>query len=226
MKYRTHAIQTDLEVYDCRPRERLKERGPQALSDLDLVTILLGTGNRQVPVHKLAASLIEIIDRKGRDLSHEDLTSSNGIGEAKASTLLAALELGRRLSFSAKKQIIHPGDIFPIVRHYADRQQEHFLRVSLNGAHEIISVEVVSIGLVNRTIVHPREVYSVPLKERATAIIVAHNHPSGRLEPSGEDCEVTQRLRQSGSLLGIPLLDHIIFCDEGYFSFLEEGKLQ
>jgi DNA repair protein RadC len=159
MKYRKHTLQTDLEVYDCRPRERLIENGPLALSDLDLITILLGTGNKKMPVHHLAASLMEIIDTRGRDLTHEDLMSSHGIGDAKASTLLAALELGRRLSFSAKKQIIHPGDIFPIVRHYADRQQEHFLRVSLNGAHEIISVDVVSIGLVNRTIVHPRDVF-------------------------------------------------------------------
>ncbi|MDA3833597.1 MAG: DNA repair protein RadC [Spirochaetales bacterium] len=226
MKFRTNQLKKHLEAYDRQPRERLKANGPESLSDLDLITILLGSGNRDRPVHHLAADLLEIIDSKGKTLQHEDLTKTSGIGSAKASTLLAALEIGRRISFSSKKQITYPGDIFPIVRHYADRQQEHFLRVSLNGAHEIISVEVVTIGLVNRTIVHPREVFSVPLKERATAIIVAHNHPSGRLEPSSEDCEVTDRIKRSGKLLGIPLLDHIIFSDEGYFSFLEEGKLQ
>ncbi|MGM0433002.1 MAG: RadC family protein [Spirochaetota bacterium] len=226
MKYRTHQMQKHLEVYDRRPRERLLANGISSLSDLDLITILLGTGSRRVPVHQLAAQLLEIIDGKGRNLTHEDLLTTSGIGAAKASTLLAALELGRRLSFSAKRQITYPGDIYPIVRHYADRQQEHFLRISLNGAHEIISVEVVSIGLVNRTIVHPREVYSVPLKERATAIIVAHNHPSGQLLPSREDNEVTERLRETGRILGIEMLDHIIFTDEGYYSYLEDGGLQ
>jgi len=131
----------------------------------------------------------------------------------------------RRISFSSNKHITFPGDIYPIVRHYADRQQEHFLRVSLNGAHEVLSIEVVSIGLVNRTIVHPREVFSTPLKERATAIIVAHNHPSRNLQPSKEDREVTVRLKESGRLLGIELLDHIIFSDEKYYSFLENGEL-
>jgi DNA repair protein RadC len=199
--------------------------GPEALSDLDLITILLGTGNKEFPVHRLAAKLLATIDSKGKGLKHEDLIATNGIGVAKASTLLAAIELGRRLSFSSKKQISYPGDIYPLVRHYADRQQEHFIRVSLNGAHEVLSIEVVSIGLVNKTIVHPREVYATPLKERATAIIVAHNHPSRNLQPSREDRDVTIRLKESGKLLGIELLDHIIFSDEGYHSFLESDEL-
>ncbi len=199
--------------------------GSKALSDLDLITILLGTGNKHIPVHRLAARLLDIIDSKGREVTFKELTAINGIGQAKASTLLAALELGRRISFSTKKQITFPSDIYPLVRHYADRQQEHFLRASLNGAHEVISIEVVSIGLVNRTIVHPREVFANPLKERATAIIVAHNHPSRNLQPSKEDIEVTVRLKESGKLLGIELLDHIIFSDEGYHSFLENDEL-
>ena len=225
MKYRTHQTQTSLEQYDRQPRERMLSHGPEALSDLDLITILLGTGNKEFPVHRLAAKLLATIDSKGKGLKHEDLIATNGIGVAKASTLLAAIELGRRLSFSSKKQISYPGDIYPLVRHYADRQQEHFIRVSLNGAHEVLSIEVVSIGLVNKTIVHPREVYATPLKERATAIIVAHNHPSRNLQPSREDRDVTIRLKESGKLLGIELLDHIIFSDEGYHSFLESDEL-
>ncbi len=225
MKYRNHLTQKAMELYDGKPRERLSTQGSEALSDLDIVTILLGTGNKDNPVQYLALKVLDIIADKGRALSAQDLRSVSGIGEAKASVLIAALELGRRVSYTAKKQINFPGDIYPIVRHYADRQQEHFIRISLNGAHEVISVEVVSIGLVNRTIVHPREVFSTPLKERATSIIVAHNHPSRNLVPSKEDREVTTRLKESGKLLGIELLDHLIFSDEAYHSFLEAGEL-
>ncbi len=225
MKYRDHLAQKALEVYDGKPRERLEKQGSEALSDLDIVTILLGTGTKDQPVQHLAFKVLEIITEKGRSLASSDLKAVNGIGDAKASVLLAALELGRRVSYTAKKQINFPKDIYPIVRHYADRQQEHFIRISLNGAHEVISVEVVSIGLVNRTIVHPREVFSTPLKERATSIIVAHNHPSRNLIPSKEDREVTTRLKESGKLLGIELLDHLIFSDEAFHSFLEAGEL-
>jgi DNA repair protein RadC len=225
MKYRTYCTTKALSCYDRQPRERMAQGGSEALSDLDLITILIGSGNKDAPVHQLAARLLELIDQKGRGIKYDDIITINGIGQAKAAILLSALELGRRISFSSNKHITFPGDIYPIVRHYADRQQEHFLRVSLNGAHEVLSIEVVSIGLVNRTIVHPREVFSTPLKERATAIIVAHNHPSRNLQPSKEDREVTVRLKESGRLLGIELLDHIIFSDEKYYSFLENGEL-
>ncbi len=122
-------------------------------------------------------------------------------------------------------RITVPSDILPVVRHYADRKQEHFLCLSLNGAHEVQSVRVVSIGLVNRTIVHPREVFADPLTDRAAAVVVAHNHPSGRVDPSMEDRDVTRRLKQAGDTLGIRLLDHLVFSTKGYYSFLEHGEL-
>ena len=99
--------------------------------------------------------------------------------------------------------------------------QEHFLAISLNGAQEVLSINVCSIGLVNRTIVHPREVFSEALAQRATAIIVAHNHPSGVLEPSAEDREVTRRLKKAGDILGMPIIDHLVFSEEGFISMLE-----
>ena len=118
-----------------------------------------------------------------------------------------------------------PADLLPHVRHYADRKQEHFLCASINGANEILNIRVVSIGLIDRSPVHPREVFADALSDRASAVIVAHNHPSGSLQPSQSDVDITAQLKAAGVIVGIDLLDHIIFNRAGYFSFLEEGKL-
>jgi DNA repair protein RadC len=154
-------------------------------------------------------------------VAHEDLRNISGLGMAKTTLICAALELGRRRLPAKKRQISTPGDIYPLISHYAGRMQEHFLSIALNGAHEVLSVNVCSIGLVNRTLVHPREVFVEAVRQRATAILVAHNHPSGNLEPSVEDRDVTRRLRQAGDIIGIKVLDHLIFGEEGYFSMLE-----
>ena len=208
-----------------RPREKILIGGAKGLSDLALLSILIGSGGKENSVDTIAEEVLKHIDQ-GEDISElAKQKQIKGLGPAKASLIMAALELGRRLSFTKKRRISYPGDAYPIVQHYADRLQEHFIRISLNGAHEVLSVGVVSIGLVNRTIVHPREVFSDPLKERATAIIVAHNHPSGNLLPSQEDKAMTKRLREAGELLGIQLLDHLIFSDEGYYSLLEKGDV-
>ena len=118
-----------------------------------------------------------------------------------------------------------PSDVFPLVAHFADLKQERFLTVSLNGAHEVIQTRTVSVGLVNRTLIHPREVFADALTDRACAIIVAHNHPSGQLTPSPEDKDITRRLRGAGELLGIPLLDHLVFSRQDFYSFVEHGLL-
>ena len=154
----------------------------------------------------------------------EPLSVKENMGLAKAALICAALELGRRRLPSKRKQIIFPSDAYPLIRHFGTRQQEHFLCISLNGAHEVVSVNVVSIGLVNHTLVHPREVFADPLRERATAGIVAHNHPSGNLTPSSDDRNVTRRLKSAGELLGIPVLDHLIFSDVAFHSMLEEDE--
>jgi DNA repair protein RadC len=112
-----------------------------------------------------------------------------------------------------------------LIRHYADRKQEQFICISLNGANEVIAHRVVSVGLVNKTQVHPREVFADPITDRASAIIAAHNHPSGSLSPSKEDVEITRQIKNAGETLGIKLLDHIIFNHRGYYSFLEDGKI-
>lgn len=208
-----------------RARERMDQRGASSLSDQELVMILLGTGMRGRPVTTLAQEVLGILDGGKEDLKLPELTALAGMGSAKAATILAALELGRRLFGFRQRVVRSPGDIYPLVRHWADRRQERFICATLNGAHEVIDVRVISTGLINRTVVHPREVYADAITDRACAIAVAHNHPSGRLEPSQEDIEITQKLAQAGQIIGLPLLDHIVFSDEGYFSFVEQGLL-
>ena len=139
--------------------------------------------------------------------------------------ILAAFEFARRRIKADGAKIETPADLLPHVRHYADRKQEHFLCASINGANEIINIRVVSIGLIDRTPVHPREVFADALIDRAAAIIVAHNHPNGSLEPSANDLDVTKQLKGAGEVVGISLLDHIIFNRSSYFSLLENGLL-
>jgi len=207
-------------------RERLASDGPGSLSDIELLAALLGTGMRGKGVHELAAEVLGLLDSSKHVPDTEMLSRLEGIGGAKASTICAALELGRRLYGVRDKKISSPGDAWPIVSHWADRKQERFICCSLNGAHELIATRIVSVGLVNRTVVHPREVYADPITDRACAVIVAHNHPSGRLDPSSEDRDITRRLKEAADTLGIALLDHIIFSSEGYFSFVEHGLLE
>ena len=163
---------------------------------------------------------MELLDQRNR-ITQEELITISGLGPAKATLIIAALELGRRRLPAKRRQIRTPSDVYPLIRHYASRMQEHLLAISLNGAQEVLSINVCSIGLVNRTIVHPREVFSEALAQRASAIIVAHNHPSGVLEPSMEDREVTRRLKKAGDILGIPIIDHLIFSEDGFISMLE-----
>jgi DNA repair protein RadC len=197
------------------------------LSDLELVAVLLGRGSRSKPLFALASEVLSLVDAtEAGELNTRTLAGAvRGLGEARAATIVAALEFARRLLCPAHKRICFPVDALPLLQHYADRKQECFLCISLNGAHEVIAVRVVSIGLVNRTVVHPREVYADPLTDRAAAVLIAHNHPSGNVRPSAEDREVTRRIHDAGKVLGIPMLDHLIFSTKGYYSFLENGEI-
>lgn len=208
-----------------RPRERLAVHGSERLSDHELLQAIIGSGMKGRGVSVLAEEVLALIDRNGGSVRYTELVTVCGLGSAKAAVICAAFELVRRTLCPSPTRICAPADILPVIRHYADRKQEHFLCASLNGAHEVQAVRVVSVGLVNRTIVHPREVFADALTDRAAAVIVAHNHPSGRVEPSMEDRDVTRRLRQAGDTLGLRLLDHVIFSTRGYYSFLEHGEL-
>jgi DNA repair protein RadC len=205
-------------------RERVRKNGPKNLSDCELLAVTLRTGTKDTPVLSLAARVIRELDTSRSETVFEKLCAIAGMGETKASTVMAALELGRRYCGIQQKRVKTAADVYPLVRHFADRNQEQFICVSLNGAHEVIAIRVVSVGILNRTIVHPREVFGDPLSDRAAAIIVCHNHPSGQLEPSDEDISITARLSEAGKLLGVGLLDHLILSPRGgYFSFIESG---
>ncbi|MDR2796049.1 MAG: DNA repair protein RadC [Spirochaetaceae bacterium] len=211
---------------ELRPRSRLLREGPAALSDRELLSILLNTGIKGKNVSLLADELRERLDA-GKDIpSVEELSAMIGIGEFKASSIVAMLELGRRRWGCRNVRIKGAGDIFPLIRHYADCRQERFISVSLNGAHEVLAVRVVTVGLVNRSIIHPREVFADVISDRASAICVAHNHPSRQLTPSGQDDEVTVLLINAARLLGISFLDHLIFCETGYYSYRADGKIK
>lgn len=206
-----------------RPREKLCLKGKEALSDQELLAILLGKGTKKHDVLTLAHKLIAVIDKKGVNVAIDDLIDFDGVGKAKAALILASFEFVRRRIKKDGITFEKPSDIVPLLRHYADRKQEHFLCVSLNGANEILNTRVVTIGLADRSHAHPREVFADVLVDRASAIILAHNHPAGSLDPSEEDIAVTKRISQAGQILGVAVLDHIIFNQREYLSFVERG---
>jgi DNA repair protein RadC len=209
---------------DERPREKLIESGPAALSDQELLALILVSGIPGRNVTVLATDLLDFLERNKKIPTVEELCSLTGMGRSKACTIAAMLEFGRR-KWEGGQRIRSPADSFRLIRHHADRRQERFLCISLNGAHEVLAVRIVTIGLVNRAIVHPREVFADPILDRASAIIVAHNHPSGEITPSSEDNEVTKRLKAASEILGLHLLDHIIFTDTLWYSYKQAGCL-
>jgi DNA repair protein RadC len=208
-----------------RPREKLLAKGAAALKDHELLAILLAKGTTKIDVMTLAQNLIRVVDEKGLKLKVEDIEHLEGMGQIKAMGVIAAIELARRRIKPEGVRITTPADLLPQIRNYADRKQEHFICATVNGANEVINVRVVSIGLIDRSPVHPREVFADAVADRASGVIVAHNHPSGSLEPSANDSEVTRQLKAAGQVVGIELLDHIIFNRTNYYSFLEEGTL-
>lgn len=206
-------------------RERILRDGARSLSDKELLAAVLGSGSAGRSVSALATDVQNIIDRGKPDLDLALLEQLSGMGSAKVCAIAAAVELGRRFYAIRDNRVAMPKDVFPLISHFADRKQEYFICISLNGAHEVISARRVTQGLVNRTVVHPREIFADPITDRACAIVVAHNHPSGNIEPSKEDIDITSRLREAGDILGIPLLDHIVFSTSAYFSFVEHGLI-
>lgn len=214
----------DLATHE-RPREKLKHKGVQTLSDLELLALLVGSGTKGQDVMVVSEKLLKILDGNGIAPHLDQLCKVPGVGIAKATLVVAALEFARRRIRPRGVKITFPPDAYPLIRHMADRRQEHFLCISLNGANEVIAVRTVSVGLVNRALVHPREVFADPITDRAAAIVVAHNHPSGNLSPSQDDLAITRQLKNAGHTLGIKLLDHLIFDHSEYYSLLENGQL-
>ena len=213
---------------DDRPREKMANKGATALTDAELVAILLRTGTAEKSALDIASELTTdggLYKRLASITRLNELMNIKGLGQAKAATVLAALEIGRRIASAKPVEKIHlscPQDVaeflMPRLR-YAVKEQ--FIVILLNGKNKVVGTEVISEGSLSSSVVHPREVYASALLHHAAAIMVAHNHPSGDPKPSDEDREITSLLAQSGKVLGIPLVDHIVIGDGTYYSFLE-----
>lgn len=208
-----------------KPREKLIASGAAHLTDKELISVLLGSGIRGRKIDLLALDVLKILDSVNYQVDVKHFLTIPGLGTAKVSLLAAVFELARRLFCNNKTILRTPPDAVRLLSHFADRKQEYFICISLNGAYEVINKRIVSIGLLNRTVVHPREVFVGAIMERAAAIVCAHNHPSGNILPSREDREVTGKLVSAGKVIGIQVLDHIIFAADRYFSFQEHGEL-
>lgn len=214
-----------------RPRERLLNRGANHLSNAELLAILMGTsGQRGESVLELAGRVLE----KAGDISNltrltsDELCEIKGIGPAKAVQILAMVELSRRLSVQGTppSSIRSPEDVRRLLlERLRHEEREHFFTVLLNTKNHCLGIEEVSVGSLNSSIVHPREVFRAAIRRSAAALIIAHNHPSGDCTPSREDMEVTRRLTEAGRLIGIDVLDHVIFGDGVILSFKEKGLM-
>ena len=204
---------------DLRPREKLQARGAAALSDYELLMAIIGSGSAHADVTKIARDVRKILGEKGSNLAYEDLLKIKGLGAAKAAQLMASFELWRRQFEVSERPIIDSpekaAEQFADIR---DKKQEYFVCLTLDGANRLIAKRVISIGTLTASLVHPREVFAEAITDRAASIVVAHNHPSGNLEPSSADRQVTERLRQAGMILGIEISDHIIITKNSYTS--------
>ncbi|MFC2370123.1 MAG: DNA repair protein RadC [Candidatus Saccharimonas sp.] len=204
-----------------RPREKLACYGTARLSDLELLMAIIGSGNARADVGKIAREVLKILRQKGGDVLYDDLRSVVGLGEAKIPVILASLELARRYLLDGDQPIIDsPEKAVELLADIRDKKQEYFVCLTLDGANRLIAKRVVTIGTLTASLVHPREVFADVIADRAASIIVAHNHPSGSLEASQADREVTNRLRQAGELLGINLVDHIIITKDNFQSII------
>ena len=212
-----------------RPRERLFTLGPGALSDADLVAVLFGTGSAGDGVVETATRVAESIDlRRVNQVPTEDLLAVRGLGPARAAQLLAAAELGRRLwpDRESSPLVRGPENIFELSRDIRAANREHFVGFYLNSRNQVLRREVISIGSLNASIVHPREVFIPAIAVSAAGLILAHKHPSGDPTPSEEDRSITRRIQEAGRLLGIELLDHVVVARDSYTSFKERRLLR
>ena len=204
---------------DLRPREKLAARGAASLSDYELLMAIIGSGNKQADVTKIARDLQKLLQDKGRELTFDDLLSIGSLGPAKSTQIMAGFELWRRRFESSEQPVIDsPDKAADQLSDIRDKKQEYFVCLTLDGANRLISKRIITIGTLTGSLVHPREVFAEALSDRAASIIVAHNHPSGNLQSSDADRQVTERLKEAGVLLGINLVDHIIVTSKGFVS--------
>lgn len=207
-----------------RPREKLIQYGPEKLSNSELLALLLRSGNKDVNAIELAGKILKKFGAKELpNLIFKDLKKIPGLGPAKACEIVACFELGKRLLKDKKSQIfLTPEEIWEELRDLRNHKKEHFVIFYLDSRNQEIKREIISIGSLNANLVHPREVFEPAIRNLAAQIILAHNHPSGDPTPSEDDLEITKRLIESGKILGIEVIDHIIVAKNKFFSFKEK----
>jgi len=213
-----------------RPREKLSQQGRRSLSDAELIAILIGSGNRNESAVELSKRILHTCDNDLNQLARlsiAELSGFKGIGEAKAISIIAALELGRRRKETLpaeRVQVSTSIDVYQaIISQFKDLNHEEFWILLLNRANKITSRHLVSKGGQAGTIADTKIIFNIALQNHAASVILAHNHPSGNLKPSNADLELTQKLRSAGQFLDIPVLDHLIITDQGFLSFADEG---
>ena len=215
-----------------RPREKLLLKGKAALSDAELLGIQIGSGIKNMTAVELGKLILQSVNNDLNQLARltvKDLSKFKGIGEAKAITIVSALELGRRRKNSEtpeRAKISSSNDAYEVLKpHLMDLPHEEFWIILLNRANQVMKCERISSGGVSGTVADPKMIFKVALENLCSAIILAHNHPSGNLTPSQADKDLTKKLREAGNYLDVPILDHIIFTDKVYLSFADDGLL-
>jgi DNA repair protein RadC len=217
---------------DDRPREKLLNKGAMALSDAELLSILIGTGTREHSAVDIARKILISVNHDlyalGK-LGLHDFKRFHGMGEAKSVTLLAAIELGKRrraMEFKRDNCVRNSREVYErFLEHMSNLKHEEFWVMCLSRSQQVISVNKIGEGGLSATVADPKKVFRIALENNAACIIVAHNHPSGNLQPSQEDNKLTNRLRENGSMMDCPLLDHLVVTDHGYYSYADEGTL-
>jgi DNA repair protein RadC len=218
------------EIERCdRPREKIERNGPSSLTDTELIASIIGTGTKEQDVFSISGKISTLL-RRDELPSYAELLGIDGIGPSKASVLVACFELARRygrLPDIPPVRITSPQEIssLPEVQALKWEKQEHFLSITLNGASEVIKIRIITKGLLNHSLVHPREVYADAITDRAASLVCVHNHPSGNLQPSEADIQITRQLAQAGTILGIELLDHLIITKTSFLSIKDLGLL-
>lgn len=217
---------------DDRPREKLLAKSPNALSDVELLAILIGTGTRDLSAVDLARNIYLSVNQNITELSRlsiKDMTKFKGIGEAKAINIAAALELGRRRRLEdglSRKKIISSRDAFEIMHPLlSDNNYEEFWIITINRGNVIKRTHKISEGSLSGTVADPKKIFKFALEDNASSIVLCHNHPSGNSTPSKKDHEITQKCKSVGLSLDLPVLDHIIITQDNYYSFADEGTL-
>jgi len=210
-----------------RPREKLMQYGPEKLSNSELLAILLRSGKKGENVIELANKILKKFSKDELpNLTFNDLKDYSGLGPAKACEIVACFELGKRLLKDKKAEIyLKPKEIWEELKDLRDHKKEHFVIFYLDSRNQEIKREIISVGSLNANLVHPREVFEPAVRHLAAQIILAHNHPSGDPEPSEDDLEITKRLTESGKILGIEVIDHIIITKTGFISFKDKNLI-